>query len=104
MPNANYRKGADFERYVCRIYRHLGYFVVRSAGSHTPVDVVAIPCDDRGKDAPLPHLVQCKGNRVLPQAARMQLELLSQTHYVQPMLAYKMKGPFKGWTRCEEVV
>jgi hypothetical protein len=38
---SSYRRGAAFERQVKRIFEACGYEVVRSAGSHSPVDLVA---------------------------------------------------------------
>jgi Holliday junction resolvase len=51
---SHYRKGSDFERLVKHWLEGEGYFVVRSAGSHGPVDLVAI----KGSSPTL--LVQCK--------------------------------------------
>ena len=41
MPS-QYRRGADFERALKKHLESKGYFVVRSAGSKGPVDLVAI--------------------------------------------------------------
>lgn len=38
----NYAKGANFERLLGKRLEKQGYFVVRSAGSHSAVDLVAI--------------------------------------------------------------
>ena len=38
----NYQRGAAFERKVARDLESHGYVTVRSAGSHSPVDVVAM--------------------------------------------------------------
>lgn len=43
MGNANYRKGADFERDFKALKEKEGFLVVRSAGSHSCVDLVLIP-------------------------------------------------------------
>jgi Holliday junction resolvase len=53
----NGRNGADFERAVKRHLEGKGYFVIRSAGSHGPVDLAAWPLGD-GKVV----FVQCKRN------------------------------------------
>jgi Holliday junction resolvase len=37
----NYRKGYNFERECKELLEKEGYFVVRSAGSHSPFDLVA---------------------------------------------------------------
>lgn len=61
MPNKNYVKGANFEREIKKKYESWGYFVVRTAGSHSPADLIAFP--------PLgmisewsPILIQCKNS------------------------------------------
>lgn len=38
----NYQRGAVFERKVARNLEECGYVTVRSAGSHSPADVVAM--------------------------------------------------------------
>lgn len=38
----NYRRGADFERRVASDLEGYGYVTVRSAGSHSPADIVAM--------------------------------------------------------------
>lgn len=52
-----YRRGADLERDVKRRLEDKGWFCVRSAGSKTPVDIVAVKPDSR------PLFVQVKGGR-----------------------------------------
>ena len=54
----NYRSGADFERKVQDDLEGHGYAAVRSAGSHSPADVVAMMHGDI-------TCVQCKTNGVL---------------------------------------
>jgi Holliday junction resolvase len=39
---SNYRRGRAFEYRVMDYFRKLGFFVMRSAGSHGPVDLVAL--------------------------------------------------------------
>jgi hypothetical protein len=43
MAQTPYRRGWRFEAKVRRKLRECGYFVIRSAGSKTPFDLVAIP-------------------------------------------------------------
>lgn len=38
----NYSRGADFERMVAKDLECYGYVTVRSAGSHSPADIVAM--------------------------------------------------------------
>ena len=50
----NYTKGANFERKIATMLQRKGYFVTRSAGSHSIADLTAI------KKTKKPLLVQCK--------------------------------------------
>jgi Holliday junction resolvase len=83
----NYRRGADFERRVCKYFEKTGHFVIRSAGSHGIIDLVAI----KGGEV---SLVQCKINGVLSKAARLQLVELRRETGCQVLLisrnVYKM--------------
>lgn len=98
---SNYKKGADLERYVVHIYRQLGWFAIRSAGSHSPVDVVAVPHEVSDYYI---HFVQCKSDgRIAKQDIETLLDLKEQYDIV-PMLAYKGKGKLRGWTICKEIV
>lgn len=68
---SHYRKGTDFERVVKYYLEGEGYFVVRSAGSHGPVDLVAMKADTPTM------LVQCKTGA--PTGAEIvALELFAQ--------------------------
>jgi len=55
LPNKNYEKGRRKEYKVMHSLRNEGYIAFRSAGSHSPIDVVGI----RGSDNKI-KLVQCK--------------------------------------------
>lgn len=55
MPNKNYIKGVRKERKIVNEARDKGLIAFRSAGSHSPIDVVVI--DKRNK---LIKLIQCK--------------------------------------------
>lgn len=58
MPRVNeyaYRKGRNFEYRVEAYFRRIGYVVIRSAGSHGPVDLV---CAKGGQI----ECVQCKAD------------------------------------------
>ena len=57
MPNRRYAKGARMERAVKHALEARGYAVVRSAGSKSPYDLIAIDSQDV-------LLVQCKSNRL----------------------------------------
>lgn len=55
MPNRNYLKGVRKERTIVNAARLKGHISFRSAGSHSPIDVIII---DR-KEMKI-HLIQCK--------------------------------------------
>ena len=55
MPNKNYENGVRFERKVVNKARDLGLIAFRSAGSHSPFDVVIIDKSNR-----IINLIQCK--------------------------------------------
>ena len=42
MPNRNYVKGRNKEYKICNSLRDEGFIAFRSAGSHSPIDVVGI--------------------------------------------------------------
>lgn len=52
----NYQRGANFERRVQADMENRGYVTVRSAGSHSPADVVALMAGE------VPVAIQCKLN------------------------------------------
>lgn len=54
----NYSRGADFERKVMKELEGCGYSVVRSAGSHSPADLVAL----MGGAVRSVVAIQCKRN------------------------------------------
>ena len=55
MVNKNYKKGANYERKIVNEARRKGFLAFRSAGSHSPVDVVVV----NHKTGSL-RLIQCK--------------------------------------------
>lgn len=55
--NKNYQSGRNFEYKTKRIWEEKGYLCLRSAGSHGPFDVVAIPIDRPERPV---VLIQCK--------------------------------------------
>jgi len=55
MPNKNYIKGRRKEYKYVKIMRELGFIAQRTAGSHSPFDVIAINPDTKQI-----RLIQCK--------------------------------------------
>ena len=41
-PRGRYRKGADEERRIVNLFRKQGCVALRSAGSHSPIDIVVV--------------------------------------------------------------
>lgn len=55
MPNKNYIKGVRKERKIVNENRDKGLIALRSAGSHSPIDVIVIDRDNK-----IIMLYQCK--------------------------------------------
>ncbi len=94
MPNRNYRNGRAFEYRVMRDLEGLGYWCMRSAGSHGHADVVALR---RGRR---PMLVQCKGGGVDGPKKRMALAALADSVEAYPVVA---DSPKRGMIRYRSV-
>ena len=64
MPNPNYKRGVRLEREVVDIFKKAGYGVIRTAGSHSPWDVVLVKYTQGGgvdlKKICFVAFVQCK--------------------------------------------
>ena len=58
MPNKNYKRGRTLEYDVKALLEQGGYTVVRSAGSHSPFDLVAVK-ETAGQVKEI-WLLQCK--------------------------------------------
>jgi hypothetical protein len=69
MPNSNYIRGRKKEYRVMNDERKLGNLVLRSAGSHSPIDVVSIDVSSR-----VIKLIQCKPDDI-SKLDRDRLEL-----------------------------
>lgn len=84
-----YRKGALFEHRVKDRLEELGYVVVRSAGSHKPMDLVAI----NGSRDWSPLFVECKmrGLRDFSKHDRLLLWDIAKRARGIPLLAEKQK-------------
>lgn len=78
-------RGANFERRVWKLLERSGYFVVRSAGSHGPADLVAITNGEL-------LLIQCKIPGKLSSEAREALQEISDRVGATALLAYQEFG------------
>ena len=72
----NYARGANFERDVKRDLEGRGYLVIRSAGSHGAVDLMA--CHQNAGVAADWWLVQCKINGKASPAERNELYRIAE--------------------------
>jgi Holliday junction resolvase len=79
----NYSNGANFERAVKKDLQAHGWFVVRAAGSHGPVDLTA------QAPGPIVAWVQCKRDGKMSLVDRRALGVLSLTFHAIPVLAFK---------------
>lgn len=62
MPNRNYERGVRWERKLKKQFESAGYIVLRTAGSHGPVDLVCIgSCGNV-------NFIQCKVVKTKAQA------------------------------------
>ena len=92
--NTNYKKGYAFERQLVETFKKAGWIAFRSAGSHSPIDVVGI--NPKTMEV---KLVQCKNKVLTNGAVNKEIEYIQEsglhTQYmtaVRVMLAYKEKG------------
>jgi Holliday junction resolvase len=71
MPNRNYLKGVRKERQLVNQAREQGLIAFRSAGSHSPIDVVIINMEKEEI-----RFIQCKPDSISqPEKARLEASL-----------------------------
>lgn len=98
MVNKSYQKGARFEYEVKDFLEDKDYIVMRSAGSHSDVDLVAIKPHFR------PLVIQCKYNKKMARKNMRNFGDKFNWCGVRPIVAYREKyarqiefiNPFKG--------
>lgn len=89
----HYRRGADFERTVRDDLQGHGYEVIRSAGSKTKVDLVAIKSGEL-------LLIQCKlPSSDLPTSEWNRLRELARMCGARPIVALKISGASRPFYR-----
>jgi Holliday junction resolvase len=71
MPNHNYINGVRKERKIVNDARAKGHIAFRSAGSHSPIDVIIID-----EHTHVIHLIQCKPKSMSDNKKRELLESL----------------------------
>jgi len=80
-----YSRGRYFEYRVRDYLTSQGWVVFRSAGSHSPADLIAIRAGET-------ILVQCRAKGYLPPTERAGFVAVAQELEVRPYLAYREKG------------
>jgi len=85
MPNYGYNKGANLERELVNQARKQGYWAIRSAGSHSPIDVVRIT--DLGTTL---ELIQVKSKRTA-----FKMPEFNPVLKVKRLVAFKAGGKWR---------
>jgi len=62
--NKNYVQGRNFEYEVTKIFKEKGFEAIRTAGSHSPYDVILVKKTRDLKKIANVCFVQCKTNRI----------------------------------------
>lgn len=86
MPNPRYQAGANFERRVKKHLEEHGWFCFRSAGSHSPTDLV---CLRKGIKLALVLLIQCQTDSKFDKNKREGLIDLSIATGAFPLLCWR---------------
>ena len=81
-----YQQGATFERYVKGVLEYCGFFVIRSAGSHGCVDLLAVKRD--GCNVTVSG-IQCKKYGAISWADKRRLIHTAKVFGFDPYLAYR---------------
>jgi Holliday junction resolvase len=69
---SRYSIGANFERLVKSKFEAAGYVVIRSAGSKSKIDLVAL------RDGVVPIFVQCKKDGKITESEKRELQRLAR--------------------------
>ena len=77
-----YEKGARFERRIKKHFEALGWICFRSAGSHSPADLI---CIRKGETL----LIQCQTEKYFPPAKKAQLIELANENVCQYCFAWR---------------
>ena len=60
----NYTKGVRLEREVIHIFEKAGYIAMRTAGSHSPFDVILVKYTEQNQKICFVAFVQCKVKKI----------------------------------------
>lgn len=92
MPNKNYQKGRAFEYKIKKQYEEKGYLVFRTAGSHSPADLIAFP-PLRMINEWQPILIQCKNTKKIYLPENMEeLKKTAEEHGLRAVLISHRTG------------
>ena len=78
MANRNYNSGRRFEYRVKKFLEQKGYYVMRSAGSKSPFDLIAVPVKQNNIGASI-LLIQCKHGSKINKKEKDGIILLDAT-------------------------
>jgi len=76
--NKNYNNGARRERRIMKKLEQEGWFCIRSAGSHSPIDIIAIKSLPKSRGWLLLKFIQSKKTGYLSPQERKEKEELEQ--------------------------
>ena len=90
MTNNNYKRGRAFEYRVMTMCEKAGYTVMRSAGSHSKADIIAIKSiyDDNNYAATDVLFIQCKYGAKIPKKEREALFAMDLGPQVDMVIAW----------------
>jgi len=87
MSRSNYKRGYAFELRVRKFLESIGFFVIRSAGSHGVADLLAFK---RG-ESKRPLMIQCKTDGNISSNERKELWNIAQECNCDAVIASKDK-------------
>lgn len=92
MTNNNYQRGRNFEYKVMQLCEKAGYTTMRSAGSHSKADVIAIKCiyDDNNCATTDVLFIQCKYGAKISKKEREALFALDLGPQVDTVVAWSV--------------
>ncbi|MEM2259989.1 MAG: hypothetical protein QXP52_00160 [Candidatus Aenigmatarchaeota archaeon] len=86
-----YSKGRAFEYKVKNMLEKEGYFVIRSAGSHSVADLIAIHSESNSSSSPTILFIQCSLQPKAKFEIQKLLDICKKLH-VTPSLFFKNFG------------
>lgn len=84
-----YQKGRSYEYYIKYNLERAGFYVIRSAGSHGPFDLIAL--DKNGNV----YGIQVKKNKYINRQLRSEMCNVAKTYNIVPIIAYRDKSGWK---------